>query len=246
MNRREFLKTGGLIAAGTAFSSGFGLLNTCRSILAGEDGPPTSGRKWGMVVDLRRCSPGCDACVRACEREQNVVPLGDVRWDVHLIRKVTLRRKFPAGSPEISVPLLCNHCDHPPCVQACPVAATFRREDGIVLVDQHRCIGCRYCMIACPYNARFFNFKENPAWPNKETPRSSHGVPQSCDLCVHRLDRGRKPACVEACDAAGTGALTVGDLNDGGSRISRLIAGNPVKGIREDLGTRPKVLYIGL
>jgi len=199
-----------------------------------------------MVIDLTRCRPDCTACLEACRKENNVAFFGDARWDVHLIRKVKIRRTYPAVSAEKPMLLLCNQCDRPPCVQACPVKATFQREDGVVLVDQHRCIGCRYCMIACPYNARDFNFKENREWPNKDRPRSSHGVPQSCTFCVHRLDVGQEPACVAACKKVGANVLAVGDLNDPGSDVSRLIATHPVQGLREDLGTRPKVYYIGL
>ena len=101
-------------------------------------------------------------------------------------------------------------------------------------------------MIACPYNARQFNFKDNEDWPNQERPRRSHGVAEACNLCAHRLDVGEMPACVEACGKAGVGALMVGDLNDPDSDVSRLISGNTVKRIREDLGTEPKVYYIGL
>jgi molybdopterin-containing oxidoreductase family iron-sulfur binding subunit len=101
-------------------------------------------------------------------------------------------------------------------------------------------------MIACPYNARFFNFIDNEDWPNKERPRRSHGVAEACHLCAHRLDQGRLPACVEACDKVGAAALLVGDLNDSQSEIARLVADNPVKRIRPDLGTDPKVYYMGL
>ena len=101
-------------------------------------------------------------------------------------------------------------------------------------------------MIACPYNARQFNFKDDEDWPNKKRPRRSHGVAESCTLCAHRLDRGQQPACVEACAKTGAGALFVGNLNDPNSDVSRLIAGSGVKRIREDLGTEPKVYYIGL
>ena len=101
-------------------------------------------------------------------------------------------------------------------------------------------------MIACPYNARHFNYKESEAWPNKDRPRSAHGVPESCTLCAHRLDRGQKPACVEACEKMNANALVVGDLNDPDSEVSQLILDNPVRGIREDLGTKPKVYYMGL
>lgn len=245
MDRREFLKTGGALAAGTACAYGLPLLAASGSGRASEEG--SSGkRKWGMVIDLNKCRGDCTACVEACRKENNVAFFGDPRWDVHLIRKVTIRREHSARSPERSVPVLCNHCDDPPCAQACPVKATYKRPDGIVIVDQHRCIGCRYCMIACPYNARHFNYKENEQWPNQDQTRSSHGVPQSCTFCMHLLDRGETPACVEACESVGAGALTLGDLGNPDSDVSRLIAENPARGLREDLGTKPKVYYIGL
>ena len=245
MDRRGFLKTAGVLSAGAACAYGLPLLTACASATAEPEGPPGQ-RKWGMVIDLGRCRPDCTACLEACRKENNVAFFGDKRWDVHLIRKVKIRRTYPVVSAEKPMLLLCNQCDRPPCVQACPVKATFQREDGIVIVDQHRCIGCRYCMIACPYDARQFNFKENTEWPNKDRPRSSHGVPQSCTFCVHRLDRGQQPACVEACKKAGANALAVGNLNDPASDVSRLIADHPAQGLREDLGTRPKVFYIGL
>jgi molybdopterin-containing oxidoreductase family iron-sulfur binding subunit len=199
-----------------------------------------------MVIDLNKCLPGCTACVDACRQENNVAFFGDERYDVHWIRKVNIKEEDGLDDAEKPMLLLCNHCEDPPCAQVCPVQATYKREDGIVIVDHHRCIGCRYCMIACPYNARYFNFKENPDWPNTERPKRSHGVTESCHFCAHRLDQGQRPACVVACENAGAGAIVVGDMNDPGSDVSRLIAENPVKRLREDLGTEPKVYYIGL
>lgn len=245
MDRRDFLKTAGVLSAGAAGAYGLPLLTACAS--STQEPEATPGRRtWGMVIDLNRCLPDCTACLGACRKENNVASFGDERWDVHLIRKVRIRRKHPVRSAEKPMLLLCNQCDRPPCAQACPVKATYKREDGIVIVDQHRCIGCRYCMIACPYNARHFNYKESQEWPNKDRPRSSHGVPQSCTLCVHRLDKGQEPACVAACKEVGANALAVGDLNDRDSDVSRLIATHSVRGLREDLGTKPKVYYIGL
>lgn len=249
MDRRDFLKTGGLLIAGSACAYGLPLLTTTISRAATDASSAaeiSGGLKWGMVVDLNKCRQGCDACVKACRKENNITIHGDPRYDVHLIRKVTVKRTFPVESPEKPMPLLCNQCDNPPCVLVCPVKATHKRPDGIVIVDHHRCIGCRYCVTGCPYNARHFNFKENHDWPNKELPRSSHGVPQSCTFCVHRLDAGKLPACIEACAKAGAGALTIGNLNDPDSEVSQLISSNSVKGLREDLGTKPKVYYIGL
>jgi molybdopterin-containing oxidoreductase family iron-sulfur binding subunit len=199
-----------------------------------------------MVVDLNKCLADCTACLEACRKENNVAHHGDKRWDVHWIRKVRLENKEGSDAPGKSVVLLCNHCDQPPCAQVCPVQATYKRDDGIVIVDHHRCIGCRYCMIACPYNARYFNFKETEEWPNKEFPKRSHGVAEACTFCAHLLERSGRPACVEACEKANRGALHVGDLNDPESDVSKLIAGNSTKRIREDLGTEPKVYYIGL
>ena len=205
-----------------------------------------SGRKWGMVIDLNKCREDCTACIKACREENNVAFVNDERYDIHWIRKAKLKSKEEGINLEKSVILLCNQCDKPPCAQVCPVQATYKRDDGIVIVDHHRCIGCRYCMIACPYNARYFNMKESEDWPNKNFPRRSHGVAEACNLCAHRLDEGKMPACVEACAKQGCGALSVGDLNDNSSNVSQLIAKSAVKRIREDLGTEPKVFYIGL
>ena len=245
MDRRDFLKIGGLFLVGTPSVGGLLLLSVPGSSTASASASGST-LKWGMLIDLYRCRSGCTACLEACRQENNVALHGDRKYDIHWIRKVTIKKKHQADAVEKSVPLLCNHCEHPPCAQVCPVQATYKREDGIVIVDHHRCIGCRYCMIACPYNARYFNYKENEDWLNKEHPRRSHGVAESCTFCAHRLDVGLPPACVEACQNVDAGALIVGDLNDKDSTISRKIAANPVKRIREDLGTEPKVYYMGL
>ena len=244
MDRRKFIKTGAVLLAG---SSGLYSLRVFEAPNAGASGQSGtgSGIKWGMLIDLDRCSADCTACVDACREENNVALFGDERWDIYWIRKVRIESRDPAGKTKKWVPLLCNHCDDPPCAQVCPVKATYKRDDGIVIVDQHRCIGCRYCMIACPYNARFFNYRENHDWPNKKYPRRSHGVAESCNLCAHLLDEGKPPACVAACAQYG-GAMVVGDLNDPDSEISRRLAANPVKRLRENLGTEPKVYYAGL
>lgn len=244
MKRRDFLKTGGILLIGAPCVYGVRTLTAPASQAAPAAGSAAVPR-WGMVIDLTKCPSSCTACLDACREENNVAFHGNEDWDIHWIRKVQIKSTESAVEVEKSVPLVCNHCDHPPCAQVCPVKATYKRADGIVLVDHHRCIGCRYCIIACPYNARYFNFKENEEWPNKKYPKRSHGVAESCNLCAHLLDEGKQPACVAACQK-GTGALLVGDLNDPGSEVSRLIAGHPVKRLRADLGTEPKVYYIGL
>jgi tetrathionate reductase subunit B len=245
MDRRKFLKTGGILLAGSSCLYGLRILPPPKVKASGSPAKAT-GKKWGMVIDLTKCSKDCNECTIACRTENNVAFHGDQRWDVHRIRKANIRNEDSPNEKEKPVPLLCNHCEDPPCVQVCPVQATYKRHDGIVIVDHHRCMGCRYCMIACPYNARYFNFKENEDWPNKKFPRRSHGVAESCDFCAHLLDSGLTPACVEACHKTGGGALTIGDLNDPHSEVSRQISGNTVKRIREDFGTSPKVYYIGL
>jgi len=245
MNRRDFLRTSGMLAIGASCISGMGILNASLKKGPTADNLSTK-RKWGMVIDLHRCSSSCTACVEACRKENNVAFHGDKRWDIYWIRKISIKRKDHIGAKVKSVPLLCNHCDNPPCAQVCPVQATYKRDDGVVIVDHHRCIGCRYCMIACPYNVRYFNFKENPDWPNKKYPKRSHGVAESCTFCSHLINKGEKPACVQACDKVQAGALAFGDLNDPDSNVSKLIKSRSVKRIREDLGSEPKVYYIGL
>lgn len=246
MDRRDFIKiTGGTFLVGA--SSVYALRFLTSSIISGDsDGSPLTGKKWGMLIDMTKCREGCTACLDACRQENNVAHFEDDKWDINWIRKVKLEGKVGHQRTEKPVILLCNHCDNPPCAQVCPVNATYKREDGIVIVDHHRCIGCRYCMIACPYNARSFNFKENEHWNNKDHPKRSHGVAESCNLCAHRLDEGRLPACVEVCHRIGANALLVGDLNDPESEISKIVTSAAVKRIREDLGTEPKVYYIGL
>jgi len=246
MDRRDFIKVaGGSILLATSSSVAFQLLTETG---ASWTGVPKAGSRprWGMVIDLTKCPPDCTACIDACRLENNVAFHHDERWDIYWIRKVTIEKELGSEESRRQILLLCNHCDKPPCAQVCPVQATYKRDDGIVIVDHHRCIGCRYCVIACPYNARYFNFKDIEDWANKDRPKRSHGVAEACTLCAHRLDQGQMPACVEACFNVGGGALYVGDLNDPDSNVSRLIAENAVKRLRDDLGTEPKVHYIGL
>jgi molybdopterin-containing oxidoreductase family iron-sulfur binding subunit len=244
LGRRDFLKIGGTVTAGAAVAYGLPLYPISKAYARGEDGYST-GKRWGMVIDLKKCQDGCTACVDACRKENNVAFFGDPTIDIYWIRKAKISRKVANAKP-FSAPLLCNHCEHPPCALVCPVQATYKREDGIVIVDKHRCIGCRYCLIACPYNMRMFNFKENDTTWNEELPTRMHGVSESCDFCFHRVDKGLEPACVEACKKANQGAMTFGNLNDSSSEVSQLLANTMVHALREDLGTKPKVFYMGL
>lgn len=188
--------------------------------------PGMPGKRYGMLVDLRKCI-GCQACTVSCSLE-NQAPIGQFRTTV-LQYEVNLPEEDQAAM--LSLPRLCNHCDNPPCVPVCPVQATFQREDGIVLVDSDRCVGCAYCVQACPYDARFIN---------KETKTAD-----KCTFCEHRLEVGLLPACVESCVG---GARVIGDLNDPNSEISRRMAENKdkIKTLKPDQNTNPYVFYIGL
>ena len=174
-----------------------------------------------MVIDLRRCI-GCHTCSVACKAE-NRVPLGVYRSWVKIIEK--------GNYPNISrhfLPTLCNQCDHPPCVINCPVQATWKLDNGIIIIDEHRCIGCKYCLASCPYNARHIN----PLIP----------IVQKCYFCHHRVNAGLEPACVEACPAR---ARIFGDMNDPGGEVTKLLSKLPFHVLKPEMGTYPQVYYIG-
>lgn len=209
-----------------------------------------SGHRWGMVIDLKKCI-GCEYCVYACQAINDVPD--DMRWNVHLIDETEDGNTFHVTRP-------CLHCNDAPCVAVCPVAATYVRDDGIVIMDYDRCIGCRYCQVACPYGARTFNWQARTEasgyqseWGAAEVEQRPRGVAEKCTFCVHRIDRGlanglvpgvdrpATPACVNICPVQ---ARVFGDLNDPHSPVSQVIAANPTFRLREELGTEPNVYYI--
>ena len=190
-----------------------------------------SKHHWAMLVDVRKCI-GCQACTVACIME-NAVPENSFRTIVstYVVQQETEGR---ATAGTYMLPRLCNHCENPPCVPVCPVGATFKRDDGIVVVNGDRCVGCAYCVQACPYDARFINHETNKA--------------DKCTFCAHRVDAGLLPACVETCVG---GARIFGDLNDADGPLRRNLDtakknGDAVKVLKPEAGTRPNVLYIGL
>jgi molybdopterin-containing oxidoreductase family iron-sulfur binding subunit len=197
---------------------------------------------WGMLIDTGKCKPGCTACVDACNTENGLADTGHPATDAQWIRKLEVTD--PRGGETRSLPMMCQHCANPPCVDACPTGASFKRADGIVLVDKHSCIGCRYCMVACPYKAR--SFVHEPLHDQKPWAPRGKGTVESCTFCVHRVDDGRSPACVESCATKAQGALTFGDLNDPDSDISRALAETQNRQIRADLGLDPGVRYSGI
>jgi molybdopterin-containing oxidoreductase family iron-sulfur binding subunit len=237
--RRQFLAWGAGAVATLTLAPGVLLLQPAHSRAHAE---AASGKvRWGLLIDTNKCATGCDACVTACNRE-NGLSGGTRETDAQWIRKVELR-DLRTGR-ETSLPMMCQHCEEPPCVDVCPTGASFKRADGIVLVDKHICIGCRYCMMACPYKARSL-VHENLADQKPDVPRGK-GTVESCTLCVHRVDRGDVPACVEFCAAAGHGAIVFGDLNDPASEIAQRIARYRSAQVRADLGLNTGVRYQGL
>jgi molybdopterin-containing oxidoreductase family iron-sulfur binding subunit len=238
--RRRFLGQVGVLAAGLTLAPGVTLNGIAEAREA--DQPASDKVRWGLLVDANRCADGCDACVRACSDENALTGFGRPETDAQWIRKVTLRD--PKTNATQSLPVMCQHCAEPPCVDVCPTGASFKRADGIVLVDKHTCIGCRYCMLACPYKARSF-IHEALTDQKPYAPRGK-GTVESCTFCVHRVDAGRQPACVEACTKTATGAMIFGNLNDPDSTLSKALAEQPSSRIRADLGTDPSVRYRGL
>ena len=241
--RRRLLARGGAMAA--VLSAVPGLLLTLLARAKPPEQPASSKQRWGILIDTHKCMD-CTVCVDACNREHGLdrgdewrsSPEQKAQW----IRKVDLRDR--ATGHRQSLPVLCQHCEFPPCVDVCPTGASFRRADGIVLVDKHICIGCRYCMMACPYKARSF-IHEDLTHQLPYAPRGK-GTVESCTLCVHRVDADRIPACVEACNAYGGQSMWFGDLNDPDSAISRQLAAYPSSQIRADLNLNTGVRYRGI
>jgi len=241
--RRRLLARGGAIAG--ALSVVPGLVFTLLARAKPADQPVSSEQRWGILIDTRKCMD-CTVCVDACSRE-NGLNRGD-EWrsspeqKAQWIRKVELRDR--ATGHRQSLPMLCQHCENPPCVDVCPTGASFRRADGIVLVDKHTCIGCRYCMMACPYKARSF-IHEDLTHQLPYAPRGK-GTVESYTLCVHRVDADRIPACVEACNAYGGKSMWFGDLNDPRSTLSRQLKAYSSSQIRADLKLNTGVRYRGI
>ncbi len=238
--RRRFL--GGAASAALTLVPGVAFVNLVQA--RPLDRPVSDEHRWGMLIDATQCVEGCDACVRACAEEHGLWGHDRPETDSQWIRKVTVRDKQTGHVT--SLPLMCQHCEYPPCVDVCPTGASFRRADGIVLVDKHICIGCRYCMMACPYKAR--SFVHEALDDQKPYAPRGKGTVESCTLCVHRVDEGaeRIPACAEACHAEGHRAILFGDLNDPQGELAESLAQYASDELRADLGLNLGVRYRGL
>lgn len=221
---------------------------------------------WGMVIDLDKCS-ACQACVVACKAENNVAIVTPEQSDMgRTMLWMELIPMYEGEYPNVKaryIPRPCMHCEHPPCTKVCPVGATYQsKETGIVGQIYPRCIGCRYCMNACPYSVRYFNWYE-PEWPgdyentfNPDVSMRPKGVVEKCTFCHHRLLKARErakaekrelreedyvPACVQTCPSK---AMYFGDLHNSNSTVSQLAKNSRAFKLLEDLGTEPKVIYL--
>jgi Fe-S-cluster-containing dehydrogenase component len=224
-----------------------------------------TGQHWAMVVNVRQLDDEViEACQEACHRVHNVPKIDNPKHEIKWIWSEGYENTFPGQESEYVAEkyehapfvVLCNHCENPPCVRVCPTRATFKRKsDGIVMMDMHRCIGCRFCMAACPYGSRSFNwldprkFLNVEAYPNYAYPTRTKGVVEKCQFCAERLAKGLLPACVEAskevCEKKGKEqALVFGDLADPESEVRHLLQENFSIRRKPELGTGPSVYYI--
>lgn len=236
-HRRKFIA--GIAGTATAITLAPGIF--LRQVEAKPDNEAVTNKvRWGLLIDTTKLTDGGDACIAACKKEHG---WGDEKHSkpeqqAHWIRKIKVTDKLTKH--ETVLPVMCQHCETAPCADVCPTGASFKRVDGIVLVNKHICIGCRYCMMACPYKARSF-VHEAITDQKVHSPRGI-GTVEACNLCVHRVDKGKKPACVEA----SSGAMIFGDLNDANSEISKKLKELGGTQIRADLGLNTGVRYQGI
>jgi len=264
-SRRGFIQVAGLGVLGFALAkpatSLFSRVQSSGTSTASEllsTAGTTQQKRYAMAIDLEACKKrdGCTVCSEACHVWHNVPDIDNREEEIKWIWTDHFERVFEDHVTEFinhdkadwPVVLLCNQCTTPFCVKYCPTRATWKRpEDGIIMVDYHRCIGCRYCMAGCPYGARSFNWKDPLPYIkeiNEEYPHRTRGVVEKCNFCADRLDKGLQPACVEACPEK---ALTFGDINDpnspGGEEVREILRTHHILRRMPELGTEPNNYY---
>lgn len=255
-SKRRFLKIAGITALGLGAKPVLDVMAA-----SGETAKPKirtgekalSAKRWGMVIDTRKLQSEEDLkpMIEICDKIHNIPKFENKNHEIKWIWEDEFKHVFPMQEQDFlndrlnHMPFLtlCNHCGDAPCVRVCPTKATFSREDGIVLMDFHRCIGCRFCMAACPYGSRSFNFRDPRPFiekTNPDFPTRSKGVVEKCNFCAERLAVGKIPACVEVSN----GALTFGDLDDPESEVRQVLRNNYTIRRKPALGTGPSVFYI--
>lgn len=255
ITRKAFLRLSGLSFLAAGAIRAVQLAKSAAQLAARVPADGAGRKQVAMAIDLRKCRqrPGCNVCMDACKAAHNIPTLPDEAHEVKWIWNEPFRAVFPLGQNEYTrrnysrspLPVLCNHCDDPPCVRVCPTGATWKRdEDGIVMMDWHRCIGCKYCMVACPFDARSFNFVDpRPyiAHIHPDFPTRSMGVVEKCNFCAERLAEGKTPLCVESCPER---AMTFGDISDPASAVSQALGASYSIRRKPELGTQPNVFYM--
>ena len=263
MDRRRFLKIAGLSAMmGLGGKAAFELIAPGELEASVKDVPLTTAKKWGMTVDMNKMDDEMmEKCVEACHRIHNVPNIGNIKDEIKWIWKETYEHTFPGQHHKYvseayhgrNFLVFCNHCTNPPCCRVCPTKATWQREDGVVMMDQHRCIGCRFCMAACPFGARSFNYGDprkapkelNPDFPtNPAYPTRTKGVVEKCNLCAERLAKGEMPACMETANQIKEDSMVFGDLDDPDSKVRELLREHYSIRRKPELGTEPNIYYL--
>lgn len=258
-SRRTFLKIAGISALGLSAKPVFNAFAVSEEHGEKKEAKviPKKGaltaKRWAMVIDTTKFKSAKDLepIIEACHKIHNIPVFENKRHEIKWIWEEEFKHAFPDLENEYindrikSLPflVLCNHCQDAPCVRACPTKATFKQEDGIVAMDFHRCIGCRFCMAACPYGSRSFNFRDPRPFikeTNKKFPTRMRGVVEKCNFCSELLAEGKQPACVEASG----GALVFGDLDDPESEVRKLLKSNYTIRRKTALGTGPAIYYI--
>lgn len=245
LSRRQLLAAIGAAGAIAAVPSTFDRVYAAEDLDAADAGTTATAHRWVFVFDLRRCD-GCKDCIAGCQKMHHLPESQE--W-------IKVYELTDATGGDYFLPVLCQLCDNPPCVRVCPVKATYSTDDGLIVIDQDICIGCRMCMAACPYGVRTFNWEDPPEVPEfQRSATPEYRIPQvkgtvgKCDACIHALRNGGLPGCIEACSMD---AIYVGDLVEDAATngretvvLSQFLRDNDAFRLKEEIGTETRVYYI--